>query len=148
MLSCLRDTYFSKLDYVGRKEVVLKEIETIINCELTLNNIKLYTGWLEVNEADILLTYTSDNDIKEPCDLLSMPNGMFLIVILSLVTILGVIFSGNTGILMALYVFASDHFLDNVVMNSTNLFSSVILAVWNSYARSFLNIPRPTKSLG
>ena len=28
MLSCLRDTYFSKLDYVGRKEVVLKEIET------------------------------------------------------------------------------------------------------------------------
>ena len=77
-----------------------------------------------------------------------MPNGMFLIVILSLVTILGVIFSGNTGILMALYVFASDNFLDNVVMNSTNLFSSVILAVWNSYARSFLNIPRPTKSLG
>ena len=30
MLSCLRDTYFSKLDYVGRKEVVLKEIETNI----------------------------------------------------------------------------------------------------------------------
>ena len=50
MLSCLRDTYFSKLDYVGRKEVVLKEIETIINCELTLNNIKLYTPTILIED--------------------------------------------------------------------------------------------------
>lgn len=54
MLSCLRDTYFSKLDYIGRKEVVLKEIETIINCELTLNNIKLYTPTTLINKEYLL----------------------------------------------------------------------------------------------
>ena len=65
MLSCLRDTYFSKLDYVGRKEVVLKEIETIINCELTLNNIKLYTPTTLIEKIRLLYKETKDDSFVD-----------------------------------------------------------------------------------
>ena len=65
MLSCLRDTYFSKLDYVGRKEVVLKEIETIINCELTLNNIKLYTPTILIEKIRLLYKETKDDSFVD-----------------------------------------------------------------------------------
>ncbi len=65
MLSCLRDTYFSKLDYVGRKEVVLKEIETIINCELTLNNIKLYTPTTLIEKIRLLYKETKNDSFVD-----------------------------------------------------------------------------------
>ena len=65
MLSCLRDTYFSKLDYIGRKEVVLKEVETIINCELTLNNIKLYTPTTLIEKIRLLYKETKDDSFVD-----------------------------------------------------------------------------------
>lgn len=61
MLSCLRDSYFPKLDYAGRRDLVLREIETMVECALTVNNIKVYAPISLVEKIRLLYKETKDD---------------------------------------------------------------------------------------
>lgn len=65
MLSCLRDSYFPKLDYAGKRDLVLREIETMVECELTLNDIKLYVPTTLVEKIRLLYKETKDDSFVD-----------------------------------------------------------------------------------
>lgn len=65
MLSCLRDSYFPKLDYAGKRDLVLREIETMVECELTLNDIKLYVPTTLVEKIRLLYKETKNDSFVD-----------------------------------------------------------------------------------
>ena len=65
MLSCLRDSYFPKLDYAEKRDLVLREIETMVECELTLNDIKLYVPTTLVEKIRLLYKETKNDSFVD-----------------------------------------------------------------------------------
>ena len=85
MLSCLRNSYFPKLDYAGKRDLVLREIETMVESALKVNNIKVYAPITLVEKIRLLYKETKDDSfvnslIKELFVALELIQGKEIII--------------------------------------------------------------------